>query len=62
VSYKVTQLEPSLELEKMTNATSLHHHPFSGKSIKADQANRCKVWVCIYRCKFQKMAPQDLGR
>src|SRR5271155_1856676 len=62
VSYRVTQLEPSLELEKMTNATSLHHHPLSRKSIKADQANRCKVWVCIHRCKFQRMAQQDLGR
>ena len=40
VSYKVTQLEPSLELEKMTNATSLHHHPLSRKSIKADQAKQ----------------------
>ena len=62
VSYKITQLEPSLELEEMTKATSLNHHPLSRKSIKADQAYRCKVWVCIHRCKFQAMAPQDLGR
>ena len=27
VSYKVTQLEPGLELEEMTVPTSLHHHP-----------------------------------
>jgi len=40
VSYKIKQLKPSLELEEMTIATSLHHHPLSRKSIKADQTYR----------------------
>jgi len=56
ISYKVRQLEPSLELEKMTISTSLHLHPLGRKSLKADWAYRRKVWVCIYRCKFQAMA------
>lgn len=62
LSYKVTQLKPSLDLEERTIATSLHYYPLSRKSIKADQAYRCKVWVCIYRCKFQAISQQDLGR
>jgi hypothetical protein len=35
VAYKVTQLEPSLELEEMTIATSKHHH-----LLKRTLANR----------------------